>query len=72
MLLTSLSEAVFVTSKEGIGFIETSVTSLVVFPSVSSPSSLTSDTSLELPGLLAVADAALEMEPVLAASEVIM
>ena len=43
-----------------------------MLPSVSSASSLTSETSFELPGLLAVADAALEMAPVLAAAEVIM
>ena len=61
--LTSFIENVFVTSKDGIGLMSTSVLSFTVFPSVSSPSSLISDTSLVLPGLLPVAEAVFDMLP---------
>ena len=47
--------ALFVTSITFEGAIITSVGSLVVFPSVSSPSSLISETSLVFPGELPVA-----------------
>ena len=49
--------------KDGIGLMSTSVLSFTVFPSVSSPSSLISDTSLVLPGLLPVAEAVFDMLP---------
>ena len=46
--------------------------SLTVFPSVSSPSSDISDTSLLLPGLLAVIVAEFFIDPVAAAAGVII
>ena len=47
-------EAVFVTSTFGWNLVKITVGSLIIFPSESLPSSLTSLTSFELPGLLAV------------------
>ena len=52
--LTSDTVAVFVDSIEGSATVYIIVGSFVVFPSVSSPSSLTSLTSLVFPGLLPV------------------
>ena len=64
LLLLSVTDAVFVTSIKGTEEIVTWVGSFVVLPSVSSPSSLTSLTSLVFPGLLAVAKTELLMVPV--------
>ena len=54
LLLLSVIVAVFVASTTGFGLITSSVLSSVVFPSVSSPSSLRSVTPAGLPVLLAV------------------
>ena len=71
-LSVSITLAVLTTSIEGIGFIDTSVGSLVVFPSVSSPSSEVSLTLFVCPGEEAVAVAILEIEPLSAAASVII
>ena len=53
--LSSKTSAILVASIDGEGDISTTVGSSMVFPSVSSPSSLTSLTSLVFPGLLPIA-----------------
>ena len=63
----SFTTAVLVTSIEESELVKTTVASFVVLPSVSSPSSDTSVTSLLLPGVLAVTDTLLFTDPVLAA-----
>ncbi len=55
LLLLSVVTAVLVASIAGSGVIDTTVTSSVVLPSLSSPSSEVSVTLLLWPGLLAVA-----------------
>ena len=62
--LSSKTSAILVASIEGDGDISTTVGSSIVFPSVSSPSSLTSVTSLILPGLLAVTITVFSILPV--------
>ena len=59
----SVTAAVLVTSSDGDPVTVVTVGSLTVLPSVSSPSSPISVTSFVLPGLLAVADAALDTPP---------
>ena len=63
----SHTTAVLVTSIEESELVKTTVASFVVLPSVSSPSSDTSVTSLLLPGVLAVTDTLLFTDPVFAA-----
>ena len=63
----SFTTAVLVTSIEESELVKTTVASFVVLPSVSSPSSDTSVTSLLLPGVLAVTDTLLFTDPVFAA-----
>ena len=55
LVLVSIRVLVLVTSIDESVVVKITVGSLVVLPSLSSPSSLTSDTSLLLPGLLPVA-----------------
>ena len=66
MLLLSIARTVFVASMLASRDVVTTVGSSVVFPSVSSPSSLMSVTLLVWPGVLPVAWATLLIEPVLA------
>ena len=68
LLLLSVTEAVFDISKIAEKSIFTSVGSLVVFPSVSSPSSDLSVTSNVCPGLDATTSTLLKIAPVLAAA----
>ena len=58
-----MTAAVLVTSSDGEPVTVVTVGSFTVLPSVSSPSSPISVTSFVLPGLLAVADAALDTPP---------
>ena len=62
--------AILVTSSNGLGVISTTVGSLVVLPSVSSPSSEVSLTLFVCPGEEAVAVAIFEIAPVRAAASV--
>ena len=71
-LSVSIILAVLTTSIEGTGFIDTSVESLVVLPSVSSPSSDVSLTLFVCPGEEAVAVAMFEIKPVAAAASEII
>ena len=68
----SITIAVLVTSKIALGVISTIVGSLVVLPSLSSPSSDVSLTLFVCPGEEAVAVAMLETAPVRAAASVMM
>ena len=68
----SVTVAVLVTSKIALGVISTIVGSLVVFPSVSSPSSDVSLTLFVCPGDEAVAVAIFDIAPLRAAASVIM
>ena len=63
-----MTVAVFETSIDASEIVATMVGSFVTLPSVSSPSSLTSLTSLLFPGLLAVAVTVFAILPVFAAS----
>ena len=67
LLFKSLTDAVLVTFKILLAIISVTVGSFKVFPSVSSPSSLISPTSLVFPGLLPVTVTKLIIEPVSAA-----
>ena len=68
----SVIVAVLVTSKTALGVISTIVGSLMVFPSLSSPSSDVSLTLFVCPGEEAVAVAMFEIAPLRAAASVIM
>ena len=68
----STTTLVLVVSIEESEEVSTTVGSLVVFPSVSSPSSDTSVTSFVLPGVLAVTCSVLLTDPVFAAAWVMV